>query len=366
MLIVPDEELGSPGSVGRGRGRTCTTPVACLGLECGLALGDGVVVERGAGRRHQGPAPGAAARTSPTTTRTSGAPASLAALAPLLSPRSRRWVGDAGHLLLGRHLPRRHRAAGRARTRPSCTSTCAPRDEAAGATLLAALHALVAGRPRLGRARRHRRRHPPRVPARAQRAALAPRADAGGRTGPPADRPSDPRRVGRRLRRRARRADPRRPRPHLPRLVRAGRAHRDRFARRPRRADGRAPRRRRRPLARGPPARLTVTYLRLLRTERIAALMAAMMVGPETPISINALAIVLFLRDARGSFSTAGVVAGRSRSARASAPRCSGAWSIGWAAPPSRPSPWSTPPGSSAWRCWARRPSPSGCCWPSP
>lgn len=52
-----------------------------------------------------------------------------------------------------------------------------------------------------------------------------------------------------------------------------------------------------------------MTYLRLLRTERIAALMAAMMVG-RVSISINALAIVLFLRDARGSFSTAGVVAG--------------------------------------------------------
>jgi MFS family permease len=52
-----------------------------------------------------------------------------------------------------------------------------------------------------------------------------------------------------------------------------------------------------------------MVYLRLLRVERIGPLMAAMMVG-RVSISINALAIVLFLRDARGSFAVAGAVAG--------------------------------------------------------
>lgn len=52
-----------------------------------------------------------------------------------------------------------------------------------------------------------------------------------------------------------------------------------------------------------------MVYLRLLRVERVGALLAAMMVG-RVSISINALAIVLFLRDARGSFAIAGAVAG--------------------------------------------------------
>ena len=52
-----------------------------------------------------------------------------------------------------------------------------------------------------------------------------------------------------------------------------------------------------------------MVYVRLLRVERISALMAAMMVG-RVSISINALTIVLFLRDARGAFAIAGAVAG--------------------------------------------------------
>ncbi len=50
-------------------------------------------------------------------------------------------------------------------------------------------------------------------------------------------------------------------------------------------------------------------YLRLLRVPRLGALMAAMTLA-RVSIGINALAIVLFLRDTRGSFAIAGAVAG--------------------------------------------------------
>ena len=65
-------------------------------------------------------------------------------------------------------------------------------------------------------------------------------------------------------------------------------------------------------------------YAEVLRVPHVAPLIAATLIA-RFPIGINALALILYLRHATGSFAIAGVVAGGL--AAGSARRCRAGWS---------------------------------------
>jgi glutamate carboxypeptidase len=140
VLIVPDEELGSPGSRGwieahvRGAG-------ACLGLEAGWP-GDGVVVARGAVGALRVDARGRTAPVADDDARERGASA-VAALAPLVA-EIEALGGDAGALSVGifRGGTARQVVPGEAELHVDLRA----RDQAAADALVAALRSLVADR----------------------------------------------------------------------------------------------------------------------------------------------------------------------------------------------------------------------------
>ena len=144
VLIVPDEELGSPGSRAWIEAHVHDAG-ACLGLEAGWP-GDGVVVERGAVGAIKVRARGRSAHVADDDAHVRGASA-LAALAPLVT-EIEALGGDAGTLSVG--IFRGGTARQVVPDEAELHVDLRARDEAAGATLLAALHALVAGRPRRG------------------------------------------------------------------------------------------------------------------------------------------------------------------------------------------------------------------------
>ena len=231
VLIVPDEELGSPASRAWIEERARAAD-ACLGLEAGWP-GGGVVVARGAVGAMYVTARG---RTAHVAAHEDEGASAVSVLAPLVAELEA-GTGDGAQASVGvfRGGTARQVVPGEAEIHVDLRAP----DAAAADALLARIHAAVdaAGREGVELEVRGGFTRPPFEEERSRRLWALAQARAT-ELGIPLIAGALARRVGRELRGGPGRRDPRRPRPDLPRLLRARGAHRDRQPRGPRGAAG--------------------------------------------------------------------------------------------------------------------------------